>query len=69
MYLAIFFVLLLDMTLLLDLNEGLPKEISENMFYLPKKSLFRETVLLYLLNLFIFFDCPSNNVFCIENRR
>ena len=54
---------------LLDLNEGLPKEIHENVSYLPNKHFLRETVLLYLLNLFTLFDCPSNNVFRMENRR
>lgn len=59
------------MTLVLVQNEGLPKEISENVIHLPKnkKFLFWGALLLYLLNLFVFFDCPRNNVFCIENRR
>lgn len=57
------------MNLLLDLNEGLPKKIHENVSYLPNECFLRETVLLYLLNLFTLFDCPSNNVFRIENRR
>lgn len=57
------------MILLLVLNEGMLKEINENVFYLPKKIPFLGNCSALLANLFIFFDCSSNNVFCIENRR
>lgn len=58
------------MTLVLVQNEGLAKEISENVVHLPKKTpSFWGAVLLYLLNLFVFFDCSCNNVSCIANRR
>lgn len=55
MYLATFVPLCLDMNLLLDLNEGLPKGINENLS-LPNKHFLRETVVLYWLNLFMLFS-------------
>lgn len=57
------------MILLLVLNEGLPKAISENVFYLLKKIYFLGNYSALLSKPAYIFDCPSNNVFCIENRR